>query len=200
VAMRQSQRACFGPRSGLTFSYFMWSKHMKQHSPNSLLRTATSLAIIAAFSIALPASAASTNVAQHKNIAATASSSKTIGKTSHADRVEGRIAELRSKLKITPDQENKWNNVTQVMRENAQKMDSLTQTRTQSANKMTAVEDLNSYSQIADAHAEGLKKFIPAFQGLYDSMSDAQKKQADALFQPGQNRMASRMASGKKPS
>ena len=173
-------------------------KQVLSHSHNPLLRTAASLALIAALSVAVPASAASTKVAQHKNIAATASSPKTIGKTSHTDRVEARVAELRSKLKITPDQEDKWNNVTQVMRENAQKLDSLTQTRIQTANKMTAVEDLNSYSQIADAHAEGLKKFIPAFQALYDSMSDAQKKQADAMFQPGQSRMASRTASGKK--
>lgn len=172
-------------------------KHSLSHSGNPLLRTAASVAVIAALSAAVPASAESTKVPQHKSVAATASSSKTIGKTSHSDRVEARIGDLRSKLKITPDQEDKWNNVTEVMRENAQKLDSLTQTRIQTANRMTAVEDLKSYSQIADAHAEGLKKFIPAFQALYDSMSDVQKKQADAMFQPGQRRMASKTPSGK---
>jgi hypothetical protein len=175
-------------------------KQVLSHSHNSLLRSAASVAIVAALSVAVPASAASTKVAQHKNVAATTSSSKIVGKSSHTDRVEARIADLRSKLKITPDQEDKWNNVTQVMRENAQKLDSLTQTRIQNTNKMTAIEDLNSYSQIADAHAEGLKKFIPAFQALYDSMPDAQKKQADAMFQPGQGRMANRMATGKSRS
>src|SRR6185503_5651506 len=106
-------------------------KHVPSHSHNPLLRTAASLAVVAALSVAVPASAASTKVAQHKNIAATASSPKTSGKTSHTDRVEARIAELRSKLKITSDQEDKWNNVTEVMRENAKKLDSLTQTRIQ---------------------------------------------------------------------
>jgi hypothetical protein len=143
--------------------------------------------------------ALATDASLHPTVAKT-STSKTVGKMGHADRVEARIAELRGKLRITPDQEDKWNSVTQVMRDNAQKLDSLNQARTQNAGRMTAVEDLNSYSQIADAHAEGLKKFVPAFQALYDSMSDAQKKQADALFQPGNSRMASRTASGKNRS
>ena len=36
-----------------------------------------------------------------------------------------------------------------------------------------------------DAHADGIKKFTPAFETLYVSMSDAQKKDADALFRHG---------------
>jgi hypothetical protein len=76
------------------------------------------------------------------------------------------------------------------MRDNARNLDTLSQARRQTAG-MTAVEDLQSYSQIADAHAEGLRRFVPAFTALYDSMSDAQKKQADALFH-GNARLASR--------
>jgi len=44
------------------------------------------------------------------------------------------------------------------------------------------VDDLQSYAAIADAHADGLKKLIPAFQALYTAMSDDQKKTADMLF------------------
>jgi hypothetical protein len=47
---------------------------------------------------------------------------------------------------------------------------------------MTAVDDLKSYGEIANAHADGIKKFIPVFESLYASMSDAQKKSADTLF------------------
>jgi molecular chaperone GrpE (heat shock protein) len=97
-------------------------------------------------------------------------------------RIEARIKELHAKLKITKDQEDKWKDVTDVMRENADKMEQLVKARSEGAAKMSAIDDLNSYSQIADAHAEGLKKFITAFQALYDSMSDAQKKNADTLF------------------
>jgi len=39
---------------------------------------------------------------------------------------------------------------------------------------MTAVDNLQSYSAIVEAHAEGLKKFVPAFEALYTSMSDTQ--------------------------
>ena len=50
---------------------------------------------------------------------------------------------------------------------------------------MTAVDDLKSYGEIADAHANGIKKLTPVFADLYASMSDAQKKEADTLFRHG---------------
>ncbi len=103
-------------------------------------------------------------------------------KASGVDRVEARITMLHAKLGITPAQEDLWQNVTQVMRDNAQTMKALTQARADKAKTMTAVEDLTSYSEITNAHAEGLKKFIPVFEALYASMSDAQKAQADTLF------------------
>jgi len=99
-----------------------------------------------------------------------------------SDRVEARIKELHTKLKITPAQEELWNNVAQVMRDNAKTMEALIRTRSEKAGTMTAIDDLKSYSEIAEAHADGLKKFIPAFEPLYAGMSDAQKKSADTLF------------------
>ena len=101
---------------------------------------------------------------------------------SHVDRVEARIKELHAKLHITQPQEDLWQNVTAVMRDNAQTLDALTQTRVDQVRTMTAVDDLKSYSAITDAHAEGLKKFIPVFEALYASMSDTQKKNVDTLF------------------
>jgi hypothetical protein len=103
-------------------------------------------------------------------------------KVSRADRVEARIAMLHAKLVITSAQEELWKDVTQVMRENAHTMEALSMARAARARTMTAVDDLNSYSEIAEAHAAGLKKFVPVFQTLYASMSDAQKAQADTLF------------------
>jgi periplasmic protein CpxP/Spy len=104
------------------------------------------------------------------------------GKASKVDRVEMRIKELHAKLKIVPAQEELWNGVTQVMRDNAKTMEALIKARSENATTMNAIDDLKSYSEIADAHADGLKKFIPAFEPLYASMSDAQKKDADKLF------------------
>jgi hypothetical protein len=106
----------------------------------------------------------------------------TAGKTSKVDRVEVRIKELHTVLKITPAQEELWNNVTQVMRDNAKTMDTLIAARSEDLKTMTAVDDFKSYGEINQAHADGIKKFIPVFEALYASMSDAQKKNADIVF------------------
>ena len=104
------------------------------------------------------------------------------GKASKTERVEVRIKELRSKLKITPAQEGLWDNVTKAMRDDAVTMEALIKARSENTTTRNAVDDLKSYSEITEAHANGLKKFISVFEPLYASMSDAQKKDADTLF------------------
>jgi hypothetical protein len=104
------------------------------------------------------------------------------GNVFEAERVETAINDLHSKLRITEKQERQWNKVAQVMRDNAKTMDALMKTRLEKVKGMNAVEDLKSYSEVTDAHAAGLKKFIPAFESLYAGMSDEQKKDADAVF------------------
>jgi hypothetical protein len=106
----------------------------------------------------------------------------TKAKVSRTDRVEARITGLRSKLAITEAQEEKWNKVAQVMRDNAATMEALEKARKEKKNTLNAVDDLKSYSEITDSHAAGLKNFIVAFEDLYASMSDDQKKNADQLF------------------
>jgi hypothetical protein len=96
--------------------------------------------------------------------------------------VESRISDLHSRLKITDAQKTQWDAVAQVMRDNAQKMVDLEKQRAANAKSMTAVEVVKSYSEVIDAHEDGMKKFIPAFEELYNSMSDSQKKIADSLF------------------
>jgi len=113
---------------------------------------------------------------------------KTHAKVSKVDRTEARIQDLHARLNITPAQEDLWNKVTQVMRDDAKTMDALNQTRFEKAKAMTAVEDLKSYSEVAQAHADGLKNFIPVFEALYTGMSDDQKKDADSLFRHGSHR------------
>jgi len=96
--------------------------------------------------------------------------------------IEARIKAFHSKLKITEAQEEQWNKLADVMRENAATMEALIKERKNQGKNLNAVEDLKSYSRIADAHAAGLHKFIPVFETLYDSMSDEQKKNADKIF------------------
>jgi len=103
-------------------------------------------------------------------------------KPARADAVEARIKVLHSDLRITAAQEPLWQNVAQVMRDNAKAMVDLRKEETQNAKSISAVETLKSYATVIDAHADGIHKFIPIFQPLYDSMSGAQKKTADAVF------------------
>ncbi len=96
--------------------------------------------------------------------------------------VDGLIAHLHEQFQITPAQEDLFQKLAAVMREDAATMKTLAQKRAEGAKTMTAVDDLKSYAQISEAHAEGAKKMIPAFEALYDSMSETQKKAADAEF------------------
>src|SRR5450830_1284132 len=103
-------------------------------------------------------------------------------KASSEDRVETRIKDMHAKLKITQAQEDQWAKVAQVMRDNEKTIEPFIKARADNAKTRTAVDDLKSYGEITDAHADGIKKFTPVFATLYDSMSDAQKKSADAMF------------------
>jgi len=113
-------------------------------------------------------------------------------KDAHEDRAELRIKDMNAKLKITPAQEERWAKVAQAMRENAKTMDALTQVRDSRAKDMTAVDDLKSYAEITEAHADGIRKLTPAFASLYASMSDTQKKEADTLFRHGDHKHGDR--------
>jgi LTXXQ motif family protein len=96
--------------------------------------------------------------------------------------VEARIKDLHKRLKITDAQKAQWDALAQVMRDNAQAMADLQKQRASDASTMSAVDVVKSYSEVIQAHADGMKKFIPAFEALYNSLSDAQKKIADSMF------------------
>jgi len=100
----------------------------------------------------------------------------------HDMRVEKHIKELHSKLKITPDEESKWDAVVTAMHENATDLDEVIDKRKANSDKATAIDDLNAYADIAQAHADGVKKLATAFTPLYESMPDDQKKVADQVF------------------
>ena len=128
------------------------------------------VALLASICVATPASAASNR---------TAAAAKTKTATPEKD-VEARIKTLHDQLHITSAQEPAFNEVAQVMRENAAHMKEL---RSRAENeKATAVEELETYASVVDAHADGLRKLAPTFRTLYDSMSPEQKKTADAVF------------------
>jgi periplasmic protein CpxP/Spy len=96
--------------------------------------------------------------------------------------VEQHITELHAKLKITSAEESKWSEVAATMRENAEEMDRAIDKRDAGAANATAIDNLNSYADIAQAHANGVKKLAGAFSSLYTVMSDDQKQVADETF------------------
>lgn len=96
--------------------------------------------------------------------------------------VEARIKDLHKRLHITEAQRTQWDALADVMRENAQAMADLQKQRAADAKSMNAVDVVKSYAEVIQAHEDGMKKFIPAFEALYNSLSDAQKKVADSMF------------------
>jgi protein CpxP len=115
--------------------------------------------------------------------AATASPPAVNSKSESDGGFDALVKHLHGEFKITSAQEALWQKVVDVMRENAETLNKLAKSRSGNAHTMTAVDDLKSYSEISEAHAQGTKRLIPVFQALYDSMTDDQKKAADTEFQ-----------------
>jgi hypothetical protein len=137
-----------------------------------------SLAIASLIGATLLTGPAMAQTAEQKPPAAAAATS------SKPETVEQRIVSLKASLKITPDQEKKWDAVATAMRENAAAMDKLiTAKRAQPATGMTAIDDLKTYQEFGQTHLDGMKNLIPDFQALYDSMPADQKANADQVFQ-----------------
>ena len=98
--------------------------------------------------------------------------------------IERQIADLQKKLRITAAQQPLFDAFAQILRQNAQALDAALRQQEQKSGA-TAVDDLRTSAQLAEAEAEGLKRLLPAFQSLYDSLPDPQKRLADtAMRQP----------------
>jgi hypothetical protein len=96
--------------------------------------------------------------------------------------VERRITDLHSRLHITPEQSQQWDQFAQLMRDNARDLDQGYHQRAENLNSMTAVDNLQSYAQLQQERAQDMQKLVPAFQTLYGALSDQQKQQADQMF------------------
>ena len=111
--------------------------------------------------------------------------SQAITRTSAVEHTEAQIKQLQGSLNITAAQEPLWNNLTQVMRENAKDMDAINKDRAENTKAMNAVEHMKFHSQITQAHLDQMNKLIPPFEAFYDSMSDEQKNITDTTFRTG---------------
>jgi protein CpxP len=102
------------------------------------------------------------------------------------DPLAQRINYLHGQLRITPAQEPLWAGLTQVMRDNATALAPLLREGFQATQGGNAIEMLGAGEKLDAAQLDGLRKFIAAFQPLYDSMSGEQKKIADYVFRRSQ--------------
>jgi periplasmic protein CpxP/Spy len=111
-----------------------------------------------------------------------AASTSTSPAAKHEARVEERIASLHKQLKITPQQEGQWKPFADAMREDAQTMGQLSERRMKGVETESALDNMREYAQFTQAHADGVKKLVAAFEPLYNSLSPEQKQLADATF------------------
>jgi hypothetical protein len=96
-----------------------------------------------------------------------------------------RIKYLHDRLRITLKQEPLWDTVAQTIRDNARDIVPLLRERFRATTSGGALDVLHSYEALGEAQLDGLKKFIAVFGALYASLSEGQKKIADAIFREG---------------
>ncbi len=160
----------------------------------TLMRTAALAAVIGSFAAASPfqtaraqdaapdAMGTQTTAPVAQSAPALKSSDMHMKKHDGEMDVETRIKSLHDKLKITSSEETDWATVAQTMRDNESALHELVEARHQNGETMTAIDDLQSYQQIAQAHADGAQKMVAAFKTLYNEMSADQQKNADEVF------------------
>ena len=159
---------------------------------NRTVRAAGAAAtLLGAVVLASPVFAGSTQSPAQQAMAAPADSSAMTP-------VEARIKTLHKQLHITEVQKPQWDALATVMRDNAQAMVDLQKKRASDAQSMSAVEVIKSYESVIEAHESGMKKFVPPFEALYNTMSDAQKKTADSLFRNREKASAAKQTAASK--
>ena len=97
-------------------------------------------------------------------------------------RVDAFIKKLHAQLHITAAEKAEWKEFTAVMRQNARHMERAFNKRMRELDTMNAVDSLKSYERLAEAHAQRLKRLVPAFEKLYAALPLKQKKLADKVF------------------
>lgn len=105
------------------------------------------------------------------------------------DRVEGRIAFLRTELKIADAQMSAWNTFADALRTNAKKLGEvrasmMPQPAAGQQQAPTMIERLDLQERWMLARLEGIRTIKSAFTKLSETLSDDQKKTANELLAP----------------
>jgi hypothetical protein len=106
-----------------------------------------------------------------------------MGHNGMAGHVEGRIAFLKTELKITDAQEPLWNAVADAMRANAKEMAEMPHGMAMMMDGSgTLPEKLAAREKAMAEHLDALRRLRSAFDPLYAALSIDQKKTADGLM------------------
>jgi hypothetical protein len=97
------------------------------------------------------------------------------------DHVEGRLAFLKTELKITDAQMPKWDAFADAVRANATSMSGMRESMMQSRQEALPAR-IEQHEKVLSAHLEALRKIKTALEPLYASFSDEQKRNADQLM------------------
>lgn len=104
--------------------------------------------------------------------------------------VEGRIAFLKTELKITSSQEPLWQGFAEALRSDARTMDDMAkkmQGMMMSGMKETEsslIDRLDRRESMLNAHLDRLRRIRTALGPLYESLDDEQRRSADELIMP----------------
>jgi hypothetical protein len=101
------------------------------------------------------------------------------------DRIDGRLAFLKTELKITDAQQTQWTRFADAMRTNAKSMNERMKSIWSGEEKAkTLTERLDLHEQMMTARLEEVRQLKSAFADLYAVLDDQQKKEADTLALP----------------
>ena len=100
-----------------------------------------------------------------------------------AQHVEGRIAFLRTELKITDGQSPQWNVFAEALRANARRMTEMHEMMMGQGVSQSAPERLDHMEKMMAGMLEAVRSTKAALTPLYAVLSDEQKKTADTLLQ-----------------
>ena len=100
-----------------------------------------------------------------------------------ADHVEGRIAFLRTELKIGSNQQEAWNGFADALRANAKNLGAL-RSGQMIGNSPSLQEQFDRQEKLATAQLEGLLNIKAAYERLSGVLTDEQKKLAAQLIPP----------------
>jgi hypothetical protein len=100
-----------------------------------------------------------------------------------AGHVEGRLAFLKTELKITDAQLPVWNTFAEAVRDNAKAMKDMMHGGMMGASQPASLPDkLAMREKMMTGHLDALRKLKTAVDPLYAAFSDEQKKTADELL------------------